>query len=117
MLKEYPGLESTSANLLRSDLFFLLEKFLLLLLKPPLNTSALSVDEPLASLHLELTGMCQNSWVGDVFNLKVPATALDICTFPSPTPIWFTLVALITPSDLFLPFAVPLFVDERESQV
>ena len=57
-LTEYPGLESTFANLLRSDLSFQLEECSLLLLTCVLKTSILLMDECLPALHLELLEMC-----------------------------------------------------------
>ena len=60
-LTEYPGLESTFANLLRSDLFFQLGECSLLLLTSLLKTSVLLMDERLPALHLELPEMCQET--------------------------------------------------------
>ena len=60
-LTEYPGLKSTFANLLRSDLNFQLEECLLLLLTSLLKTSVLLMDERLPALHLELPEMCQET--------------------------------------------------------
>ena len=58
-LTEYPGLESTFANLLRSDLSFQLGECSLLLLTSLLKTSVLLINERLPALHLELPEMCQ----------------------------------------------------------
>ena len=60
-LKEYPGLESTFANLLRSDLSFQLEECSMLLLTCLLKTSVLLMDERLPALQLELREMCRET--------------------------------------------------------
>ena len=60
-LTEYPGLESTFANLLRSDSSFQLEECSLLLLTCLLKTSVLLMDERLPVLHLELPEMCRET--------------------------------------------------------
>ena len=60
-LTEYPGLESTFANLLRSDLSFQLEECSLLLLTSLFKTSVLLMDERLPALHLELLEMCRKT--------------------------------------------------------
>ena len=60
-LTEYPGSESTFANLLRSELSFQLEECLLLLLTSILKTSVLLMDERLPALHMELLEMCQET--------------------------------------------------------
>ena len=58
---EYPGLESTLANLLRSDLSFQLGECSLLLLTCLLKTSVLLMDERLPALHMELPEMCRET--------------------------------------------------------
>ena len=60
-LTEYPGLESTFANLLRSDLSFQLEECSMLLLTCLLKTSVLLMDERLPALQLELLEMCRET--------------------------------------------------------
>ena len=60
-LTEYPGLESTFANLLRSDLFFQLGECSLLLLTSLLKTSVLLMDERFPAVHLELLEMCRET--------------------------------------------------------
>ena len=50
-LTEYPGLKSTFANLLRSDLNFQLEECPLFLLASLLKTSVLLMNERLPALH------------------------------------------------------------------
>ena len=60
-LTEYPGLESTFANLLRSGLSFQLEECSLLLLTSHLKTSVLLMDERLPALHLGLLEMCRET--------------------------------------------------------
>ena len=60
-LTEYPGSKSTFTNLLRSDLSFQLEEYLLLLLTSLLTTRVLLMDERLPALHLELLEMCRET--------------------------------------------------------
>ena len=52
----------------------------------------------------------RNSWVGDAFTLKSPATALKIPVFPAPAPILFGSIASIIRSDLFLLSALTLLL-------
>ena len=49
-----------------------------------------------ASSTFGITGdVSRNSWVGDAFTLKSPATALIIHVFPAPAPILFSSIASI----------------------